>query len=133
MKDTAIVPPSHRPTVIVKRRLAALLLVMCVLTTATLLARAQSATSVRIVNNSTRVIQNLFLSPVGVEAWGADLLENSVIGANQTHTLSGMACDGDEIRVIAEDHNGCFMTQVVACGSESEWVVTNDTFADCGH
>ncbi len=144
MRDLDAAPPSQRHittttvAAAAKRLLAAPLLALSVLVATTTLllpsSSAHSATSVRIVNNSTRAIHNLFLSPVGVEAWGDDLLDNVTIGANQSHTLSGLACDGDEVRVIAEDQNGCFMTHVVSCGGgESEWVVTDATTADCGN
>lgn len=98
-----------------------------------LVSRAQPSTSVNIVNNSNRVIRNVYLSHVDVDDWGGDQLNNgATIGPGQSFTLSNVTCDQQQIKVIGEDQDGCFLTTVVACGSNATWTITNDTAADCG-
>ena len=94
-------------------------------------ARTMS-TSVNIVNNSSREIRNVYTSPVNNDDWGADLLGNATIAAGQSYSLSAIACDSDQIKVIAEDQDGCFLTTVISCGQSATWTVTNDTARDCG-
>jgi hypothetical protein len=95
------------------------------------LARTVS-TSVNIVNNSTREVRNVYSSHVDRDDWSADLLDNS-IAVGQSNTLSNLACDGQQVKVIAEDQDGCFMTLVVNCGDSATWTITNETARDCGY
>lgn len=86
--------------------------------------------SLAIVNNSNWVISNIFLSPVDRDDWGPDQLEGSVINPGGSHTLN-LSCEGT-IKVITEDSNGCFLTQVVDCAGGS-WTISNDASPDCGN
>lgn len=98
-----------------------------------LVSRAQPSTSVNIVNNSNRVIRNVYLSHVDADDWSGDQLSNNAtIGPGQSFTLSNLACDQQQVKVIGEDQDGCFLATVVACGGSATWTITNDTAADCG-
>ena|SRR6267378_1141607 len=97
-----------------------------------LLSSAQPATSINIVNNSSRVIRNIYLSHVGLDDWGAEQLGGATIAPGQSFTVSNFACDSQQIKVIGEDQDGCFLSAVVACGGSATWTITNDTAADCG-
>ena len=101
------------------------------LTILPLLSRAQPATSVNIVNNSSREISHVYLSPVGSDDWGPNQLGNSVIAAGQSYTLN-LACDQQQVKVIGEDQDGCFVSTVVNCGDNATWTVTNNTARNCG-
>jgi hypothetical protein len=96
------------------------------------LTGAQSSTSVSIVNNSDRQIRHVYLSHVNSDDWGADQLNNSTIAPGQSTNISNPTCDAQQIRVIAEDQDGCFSYAVVACGANSTWTITNSTVVDCG-
>src|SRR6266404_9585542 len=80
-----------------------------------LLSSARStSTSVNIVNNSSREIRNVYLSHVEADDWGNDQLPaNSTIAAGQSYNLSDVACDGQQVKVIAEDQDGCFLSMVL--------------------
>jgi hypothetical protein len=91
-----------------------------------------ATTSVNIVNNSNKEIRNVYLSHVGVDDWGANQLGDTTILPSQSFTLSNLACDAQQIKVIAEDSDGCFLSEVVTCGSSSTWTITSDTARDCG-
>ena len=90
-----------------------------------------AATSVNIVNNSSREIRNVYLSHVNVDDWGANQLGNETIAPGQSFSLNDVACDQQQVRVIAEDQDGCFLSTVVNCGESATWTITNNTPTDC--
>ena len=92
-----------------------------------------AATSVNIVNNSNREIRNVYLSHVNVDDWGNNQLpEGASIAPGQSYSLSNVACDQSQVKVIAEDQDGCFSSTVVNCGDSATWTITNSTARDCG-
>ena len=101
----------------------------------TLLSKAHApTTSITITNNSNREIRHVYLSAPDQDNWGSDQLVGSVISPNGgSFTISDANCGGASIKVIAEDQEGCFMYQVVACGGSVSWTITNDTTRDCGN
>ncbi|MFY9621691.1 MAG: hypothetical protein WAM70_18310 [Pyrinomonadaceae bacterium] len=92
-----------------------------------------AATSVNIVNNSSRELRNVYLSHVNVDDWTGNQLGNATIPAGQSFTLSNVACDQQQVKVIAEDEDGCFLSTVITCGDSAVWTVTNATTRDCGN
>ena len=100
-----------------------------------LLSKAHApATSITIVNNSSREIRHVFLSPPDQNNWGPDQLVNSVISADGgSFTIGDVSCGGPTIKVIAEDQDGCFTYQVVSCSENATWTITNNTTRDCGN
>ena len=105
------------------------------LATATRLSRARTppTTNITVTNNSSREIWHLFLSPPDSNKWSADQLQDSKITPDHSATLSDVSCDQANIKVIAEDQNGCFLYQTVACGGNVTWTITNDATPDCGN
>jgi hypothetical protein len=97
-----------------------------------LLSRAQPANSINIVNNSNRVIRYVYLSHTNADDWTADQLGGNGISPGQSATVSNFSCDQQQVKVIGEDLDGCFLSNVVACGGDATWTITNDTAADCG-
>src|SRR6476620_12311773 len=72
------------------------------------------ATAITIVNNSSREIRHVYLSAPDQNNWGSDQLVNSVIPANGgSFTINDVSCSNSNIKVIAEDQEGCFEYQVV--------------------
>ena len=94
---------------------------------------ATTLTSVNIVNNSSRDIRNVYYSHVGADDWSNDLLGDGAVTAGASYTLESVPCDGQQIKVIAEDQDGCFLSLVISCGQSSTWTITNDTARDCGY
>ena len=114
------------------RRLLIFLVAFGVLAAVPLLSGATLATSVNIVNNSSRAIGHVYLSHVNADDWTGDQLNNSSIAPGQSYTLNNVACDQQQVRVIGEDADGCFVSVVVNCGENATWTVTNETARDCG-
>jgi len=102
---------------------------------APLLSAAPALTSaITIVNNSSREIRHVYLSAPDQNNWGSDQLVNSTIPANGgSVTLSNVSCGGASIKVIAEDHDGCFSYAVVSCSDNATWTITDSTTRDCGN
>ena len=116
------------------RHLIVLCAVFCVFAVPPLLSKAQPLASINIVNNSTgREIRHVYLSHVDADDWtGNQLGDSVVIAPGQSATISNVACDQQQIKVIGEDQDGCFLSAVVACGNNASWTITNDTARDCG-
>jgi hypothetical protein len=114
--------------------LAILAILFGILACVPLLSRAHApATSITIVNNSSREIRHVYLSPPEQNNWGPDQLGSSVIAAGGGSVTISANCNGASIKVIAEDHEGCFLYNVVACNESATWTITNDAVPDCGN
>jgi hypothetical protein len=99
-----------------------------------LLSSARSlTTSITIVNASSWEIRHVYLSPSDRDDWGSNQLGESVIPPAGTFTLSDVACNQSDIKVITEDQNGCFLYQVVSCGGNAVRTITNAESPDCGN
>lgn len=110
------------------------LVILCIalFALAALSSARTATTSVNIVNNSNKEIRNVYLSHVNVDDWGANQLGNATIPPGQSFSLGNVACDQQQVKVIAEDQDGCFLSTVVNCGDSATWTITNSTPADCG-
>lgn len=95
-------------------------------------ARTPMATSVNIVNNSNREIRGVYLSHVNADDWTGNQLGGATIPAGQSLTLSNIACDQQQVKVIGEDQDGCFVSTIVNCGDNTTWTITSSTARDCG-
>lgn len=100
-----------------------------------LLSRAHAPSlAITIVNNSSREIRHVYLSPPDSNNWGSDQLMNSVISPDGgSVTLSNVSCGGSSVKVIAEDQDGCFLYQVVSCSENSTWTIAANATRDCGN
>jgi hypothetical protein len=114
--------------------LAILVVLLCAFAAAPLLSHAQpQAASIKVENNTSRVIRHLYLSPANTDDWGADQLNDSaVVNPGDSFTISNVSCPGAQIKVVAEDADGCFVSGVVACSGEAVWTITNDIAPNCG-
>jgi len=117
-----------------KRNLCRLVILCIALFALAALSSARTATtSVNIVNNSNKEIRNVYLSHVNVDDWGNNQLGDSTIPPGQSFALNNVACDQQQVKVIGEDQNGCFLSTVISCGDNSTWTITNETPTDCGN
>jgi hypothetical protein len=115
------------------RSLIIICVALLILAALPLVSRAQPATSVNIINNSSREIRNVYLSRVDVDNWGANQLsDGATIAPGQSFNVNNVACDQQQVKVIGEDQDGCFVSTVVNCGDNSTWTITDDTARDCG-
>ena len=128
-----------------KKRLAVLSTLTCALicfpalslhsNAANSVSAPQPIMTIAVANNSSRDMYHLYLSPVDHDAWGPDLLsEGTLLRVGETFNISDAACSGNEIKVIAEDRQGCFVYTVLGCAAASAgWTITDATPPDCGN
>ena len=125
---------SHADTEHKARRLFVLVAALCVFAALPLLAGARARTaSINVVNSSSREIIHIYLSHADQDDWGQNQLGDSSIPSGQSFTISNVSWDQSQVKVIAEDRDGCFLSAVVTLGDGASWTVTNDTTADCGN
>jgi hypothetical protein len=75
----------------------------------------------------------MYLSPVDRKEWGPDQMDGAALKTGETFTITDVSCTGAEIKVIAEDKDGCFFYGIVSCAqSSASWTITNDLPRDCG-
>lgn len=92
------------------------------------------STSITISNNSSNLeIRHVYLSHTNQDDWGGDQLGETPISPGHSTTLNNVSCDSAEIKVIGEDQNGCFLYQIVTCGSNATWTISNGATPDCGN
>jgi hypothetical protein len=116
------------------RNLCRLVILCIALFAVAVLSSARTATtSVNIVNNSNKEVRNVYLSHVNADDWGANQLGDATILPGQSFNLNNVTCDQQQVKVIGEDTDGCFVSTIVDCGSSPTWTITNDTTRDCGN
>ena len=117
------------------RRRLLLIGVLCLACVALpLLARTHAQPAgISVVNNSALEIRHLYLSAPDNDNWGPDQLNNTIIRTGETFTLNNVSCGQAEIKLVAEDQNGCFVTQVVACADNSTWTIPAGVTPNCGN
>jgi len=130
MKEPVDNHKSYRPYVLVVA--AAVLVTGSAVLNILPTARSRATISITINNNSQKEIRHLYLAAGNPNNWGPDQLNGSTISPGTSYTLSNVPCDGSNIRVIAEDQNGCFLYNTVSCDSNSTWNISDSTTADCG-
>lgn len=114
-------------------RVLAFLVALCALAALPLLSNARArANSINVVNSSNRQIIHIYLSPPNTDAWGPEQLGNSTLSPGQSFAIADVTCGESQVKVVAEDGDGCFLTSEVGCGGAATWTITNDTAADCG-
>ena len=117
------------------RALLVLSMVVGMVVCAPLLSKAHAPSTsmaLTIVNNSNREIHHVYLSAADQNNWGSDQLGSSVIAAGGGSVTLNVSCDASSIKVITEDHQGCFLYKIVACSQATTWTITNDATPDCG-
>lgn len=108
------------------------LAVFALLTLPILASSRSISTSITIANNSNREIRYVYLSPVDADNWGPNQLSNSLT-PGQSATVNGVSCDQQQLKVIGEDNDGCFVSTIIDCGENSTWTITDSTTRDCGN
>ena len=115
---------------------AIVVIVIGILAAAPLLSGAHTLATmnITIVNNSSREVRHVYLSPPNQDNWGPDQLNGAVISSGGgSYTLGNVSCNQTSIKVIAEDQDGCFMYNVLACGENATWTIAIDAAHDCGN
>jgi len=111
---------------------AAITLCLLAAVTVTRAGRTPLTSSIALTNSTTLEIRHLYLSPTTEENWGPDQLNGATIAPNASFTISGVSCAQGNIKVVAEDENGCFFYKTVDCSSDATSTIAGDATPDCG-
>jgi len=116
-------------------RLLMAVVVLCTLSSITLLAGAPKAspttTTITIVNSSRWQIRHLYLSPADNDNWGPDQLGESDIAPGETFTFNA-SWDQPSVKLVSEDAEGCFLSNTADATGNVVWTITNDASPNCG-
>jgi hypothetical protein len=113
--------------------LALLLVVLCCFTVAPFSAPPELQGAVTVTNSSSREIDHLYTSPPDRQDWSADQLpEGTKLQTGESFVLNNFISENGQIKVIAEDKEGCFLYAVISCQEPATWIITNTTPRDCG-
>ncbi|HWM94182.1 MAG TPA: hypothetical protein VN493_25720 [Thermoanaerobaculia bacterium] len=94
-------------------------------------AHAAKKSDVTVHNKSEWAINHFFLSPIDDEQWGSDQLGDEVINKGEEFTLTGVPCDSYDVKLVDEDGDECVVEEVDICGSDDDWVITDEDLLDC--
>lgn len=87
--------------------------------------------SIEVDNRSDWHIHQLYLSPSSSSDWGTDQLRDDVIMSGDSYTLTGIACDTYDVRIVDEDQDECVMTGISMCKDRQRLNIDNDTLLTC--
>lgn len=82
--------------------------------------------SLRVVNDSDYVIEEIYLTDVGSSTWGINLLRGDVLFPDE-ELLLGVQCDTYDALVVDEDGVDCEISNVNLCLNDATWVIRNNT------
>lgn len=94
-------------------------------------AFAAGKSDVTVNNESEWMITHFFLSPIDQNEWGEDQLGDQVIEKGGSFTLTGVPCDSYDVKLVDEDGDECVVAEVDICGSDDEWVISDEDLLEC--
>ena len=98
---------------------------MCAIQLAVRILAAREQERSAILNNLRWEIGHVYLAAEHPNDWAPDQLNGSTIPSGTSFTLNNVSCDASSIRVITEDQNGRFLYEIVTCGDNATWTITN--------
>ncbi len=84
----------------------------------------------QLINQSRWDIHHLFLSPSRDPRWGSDQLGEYIFESGMSFTLSGLACDDYDLKLVDEAGDECILKGVYLCGAE-QGVITDEDLLEC--
>jgi hypothetical protein len=114
-------------------RFLMLVAVAGVLSTLTPMSGASSSTlTITVANNSSWEIRHLYLSPANNDNWSPDQLNESSISPGASRSLD-VSWDQSTLKLVAEDQDGCFLSETVEASGNPVWTITSDATRNCGN
>jgi hypothetical protein len=111
---------------------ALLLVAVLCLSVGALPASAKGAKStIKVINQSKWEIHHLYLSPSRSNHWGEDLLGEDILEKGDQITLTDIACDHYDIKVVDEDGDECVIENESLCGDKAFWKITDKELLAC--
>ena len=84
-----------------------------------------------VANASSYIIRELYIAPTDSAYWGDDLLGYDLLYPGEEITITGLACDLYDMRVVDEFYIACDLYDVELCDADGIWVITDETLFHC--
>ena len=89
------------------------------------------AAKVTIENKSDWDLHHFYLTPVDRVSWGPDQFGDHVVKHGESFTLTNIACDLYDIKLVDEDGDECIVEDVDLCKTNNVWTITNKQLLSC--
>jgi hypothetical protein len=81
-------------------------------------------------NQSSFIITELYVAPVGQYEWGPDRLGGAELGPGDYAEIS-LDCDTYDVEIHDNVGRRCELNNVDVCLSSDTWIITNSTLRSC--
>jgi hypothetical protein len=112
-----------------KTKLIASLFVLSVLAQGCVVV-SDDTSEITVYNESSYVIEQLYITEVDTFSWGDDLLYGDVLFPGESITV-GVYCDIYDIQVVDETGVPCELYDVDVCYDSAGWVIDDFTLDTC--
>lgn len=93
-------------------------------------ARRKNANA-RVMNFSKWEIHHIYLSETQADNWGIDRLRGRVLVNGDTITISNLACDTYDMKIVDQDGDECVIEEVELCNGTTTWRITDKDLLEC--
>jgi hypothetical protein len=84
----------------------------------------------RIENESSVVIESIYVAQIDSSSWGPDLLGGEILFPGEGFTIE-LGCDAYNVMVVDELGTECMLESLDLCFEDATWFVTNSQLAGC--
>lgn len=95
-----------------------------------LIALPALAAEVKVTNESSWNINEVYFAPSSQDDWGPDHLGEEVLETGMTLTLTGVTAGKWDVRLVDEDEDVCVLQEVKIKTSET-WTITDEDLLGC--
>jgi len=87
--------------------------------------------SVKIKNDSSWAIHQLFLTPFDSTEWGPDQLGSDTVKSGEALELQKIECDTYDIKLVHEMGDVCIVQDIDLCLQNASWTLDNTELVGC--
>lgn len=84
----------------------------------------------RIQNESSVVIEEIYVTEVDSSSWGPELLDGDILFPGDSFTIE-LTCDAYSVMIVDEFGTECMLENLDLCFEDATWFVTNGQLAGC--
>jgi hypothetical protein len=107
-------------------------LIALVLSLSACVVTTDGDSTLTVINDSSYVIEEIYVAPVGTTTWGPDLLGNDVLYPDESLTIYLSYCDYYDVLIVDEYGLECVLDKLYLCYDDAAWVIDNFELATCG-
>lgn len=98
------------------------------LTTGCVIVDDNNDSSLLVVNQSDFTIYELYVTPIGNQSWGPNLLGGDVLFPNESINL-GIECGTYDALLVDETNAMCEVNNLDLCFDDADWIIRNNSCA----